>query len=55
VLVSVLGGPLVSRLGVRKLLILGAATFPINGSAYYINLKYHIQVRGSASSVKKKK
>ncbi|UZJ52930.1 hypothetical protein CBS101457_002250 [Exobasidium rhododendri] len=43
VLVSILGGPLVSRLGIRKLLILGSATFPLNGSAYYINMKYHVQ------------
>lgn len=41
--VSLLGGPLASRLGVKALLIFGAVTFPINGSAYYVNSKYGIQ------------
>jgi MFS family permease len=41
--VSIFGGPLASRLGVRTLLIFGAATFSINGSSYYVNLKYKVQ------------
>ncbi|KAG7529371.1 hypothetical protein FFLO_05723 [Filobasidium floriforme] len=41
--VSLLGGPLASRLGVKALLIFGAVTFPINGSAYYVNSRYGIQ------------
>lgn len=42
-IVSILGGPLASRIGIRNLLILGAMTFPINASSYYVNLKYKIQ------------
>ncbi|WVR07892.1 hypothetical protein IAU60_004935 [Kwoniella sp. DSM 27419] len=42
-LVSLFGGPLASRMGIRLMLILGAATFAINGSAYYVNSKYGVQ------------
>lgn len=42
-IVCLFGGPLATRVGIRRLLILGAATFPINGSSYYVNLKYHLQ------------
>lgn len=42
-IVCMMGGPLATRIGIRKLLILGAATFPINGSSYYVNLKYKLQ------------
>lgn len=41
--VSILGGPLASRVGIRTLLIFGAMTFPINASSYYVNLKYKVQ------------
>ena len=37
---SSIGGPIASRLGIRWMLIIGAATFPINGSAYYVVSKY---------------
>ncbi|WVQ81636.1 hypothetical protein IAT38_003760 [Cryptococcus sp. DSM 104549] len=42
-LVSLFGGPLASRMGIRWMLVLGAATFAINGSAYYVNSRYGIQ------------
>lgn len=42
-LVSLFGGPIVSKLGLRNTLILGAMTFPINGSAYYVNSRYGTQ------------
>lgn len=38
--ISLFGGPLASRMGLKLMLILGAATFPINGSAYYVNSAY---------------
>ncbi|OXG14844.1 membrane protein [Cryptococcus neoformans A2-102-5] len=41
--ISLLGGPLASRMGIKGMLIAGAATFAINGSAYYVNSKYGVQ------------
>ncbi|OCF32133.1 membrane protein [Kwoniella heveanensis BCC8398] len=41
--ISLLGGPLASRMGIKLMLIVGASTFAINGSAYYVNSKYGIQ------------
>ncbi|WVQ84846.1 hypothetical protein IAT38_007003 [Cryptococcus sp. DSM 104549] len=41
--ISLLGGPLASRMGIKLMLIVGAATFAINGSAYYVNSKYGVQ------------
>ncbi|KAB5578064.1 major facilitator superfamily domain-containing protein [Coniochaeta sp. 2T2.1] len=35
-----LGGPLVNKLGVKWALVIGAASFPIQGSSYYCNSKY---------------
>ncbi|KAF3386833.1 UNC93-like protein 2 [Penicillium rolfsii] len=34
------GGPIVNKIGVKWALVIGAATFPIQGSAYYCNSKY---------------
>ncbi|OOQ91536.1 hypothetical protein PEBR_08488 [Penicillium brasilianum] len=34
------GGPIVNKIGVKWALVIGAATFPIEGSAYYCNSKY---------------
>nr|XP_018261868.1 uncharacterized protein I303_06313 [Kwoniella dejecticola CBS 10117]OBR84026.1 membrane protein [Kwoniella dejecticola CBS 10117] len=42
-IISLFGGPLASRMGIRLMLIIGASTFAINGSAYYVNSKYGIQ------------
>ncbi|KAL2135309.1 hypothetical protein VTI74DRAFT_9077 [Chaetomium olivicolor] len=39
-LVCLLGGPLVNKLGVKWALVLGAVSFPIQGSAYYCNSKF---------------
>lgn len=39
-LVCAFGGPLVNKIGVKWALIIGAATFPINGASYYVNSKY---------------
>ncbi|RJE23431.1 hypothetical protein PHISCL_04239 [Aspergillus sclerotialis] len=39
-LVCFLGGPIVNKLGVKWALVLGAMTFPIQGSAYYCNSKF---------------
>ncbi|WWD00433.1 hypothetical protein V866_007346 [Kwoniella sp. B9012] len=41
--ISLLGGPLASRMGIKLMLIVGASTFAINGSAYYVNSKYGVQ------------
>jgi MFS family permease len=38
--VCFLGGPLVNKLGVKWALVIGAASFPIQGSSYYCNSKY---------------
>ncbi|KAJ5097039.1 major facilitator superfamily domain-containing protein [Penicillium angulare] len=35
-----IGGPIVNKLGVKWALVLGAASFPIQGSAYYCNSKF---------------
>ncbi|PQE08376.1 UNC93 2 protein [Rutstroemia sp. NJR-2017a WRK4] len=34
------GGPLVNKIGVKWALVVGAASFPIQGSAYYCNSKF---------------
>ncbi|OKP10103.1 UNC93-like protein 1 [Penicillium subrubescens] len=34
------GGPIVNKIGVKWALVIGAATFPIQGSAYYCNSKF---------------
>jgi hypothetical protein len=39
-LVCFFGGPIVNKIGVKWALVIGAATFPIEGSAYYCNSKY---------------
>ncbi|THY70220.1 MFS general substrate transporter [Aureobasidium pullulans] len=39
-LVCFLGGPLVNKLGVRWSLVIGAMSFPIQGSSYYCNSKF---------------
>ncbi|KAK8846878.1 hypothetical protein IAR55_005968 [Kwoniella newhampshirensis] len=41
--ISLLGGPLASRMGIKGMLIAGASTFAINGSAYYVNSRYGVQ------------
>ncbi|TYJ55843.1 hypothetical protein B9479_003495 [Cryptococcus floricola] len=41
--ISLLGGPIASRMGIKGMLIAGASTFAINGSAYYVNSKYGVQ------------
>lgn len=38
--VCALGGPLVNKLGIKWSLVIGAATFPLNGAAYYCNSKF---------------
>ena len=38
--VCFMGGPIVNKLGVKWALVLGAMTFPIQGSAYYCNSKF---------------
>lgn len=35
-----MGGPLVNKLGVKWALVIGSASFPIQGSAYYCNSKF---------------
>ncbi|KAK8215257.1 hypothetical protein M8818_002269 [Zalaria obscura] len=39
-LVCFFGGPLVNKIGVKWSLVIGAASFPIQGSAYYCNSKF---------------
>jgi hypothetical protein len=39
-LVCFLGGPLVNKLGVKWSLVIGAMSFPIQGSSYYCNSKF---------------
>ncbi|KAK4234383.1 major facilitator superfamily domain-containing protein [Achaetomium macrosporum] len=36
-LVCLIGGPLVNKIGIKWALVIGAVTFPIQGSAYYCN------------------
>ena len=36
-LVCLFGGPIVNKLGIKWSLVLGAMSFPIQGSAYYCN------------------
>lgn len=38
--VCFMGGPLVNKIGVKWALVVGAASFPIQGSSYYCNSKY---------------
>ncbi|KPM42517.1 hypothetical protein AK830_g4027 [Neonectria ditissima] len=38
-----MGGPIVNKLGIKWALVIGAMSFPIQGSAYYCNSKYGIQ------------
>lgn len=38
--VCFLGGPLVNKIGVKWALVIGAMSFPIEGSSYYCNSKY---------------
>lgn len=42
-LVCFLGGPLVNKLGVKWALVIGAISFPIQGSSYYCNSKFGTQ------------
>jgi hypothetical protein len=47
--VCFLGGPIVNKIGVKWALVLGAMSFPIQGSAYYCNSKFGNQwVSGKA-------
>jgi hypothetical protein len=46
------GGPIVNKIGVKWALVIGAATFPIQGSAYYCNSKFGNQWVGLESLVK---
>jgi MFS family permease len=39
-LVCFFGGPLVNKIGVKWALVIGAMSFPIEGSAYYCNSKF---------------
>ncbi|OQD68825.1 hypothetical protein PENDEC_c030G00256 [Penicillium decumbens] len=39
-IVCFLGGPIVNKIGVKWALVLGAMSFPIQGSAYYCNSKF---------------
>jgi hypothetical protein len=38
--VCFLGGPLVNKIGVKWALVIGAMSFPIEGSSYYCNSKF---------------
>ncbi|KAH7126004.1 major facilitator superfamily domain-containing protein [Dactylonectria macrodidyma] len=38
-----MGGPIVNKLGIKWALVIGAMSFPIQGSAYYCNSKFGIQ------------
>lgn len=49
--VSAMGGPIASRLGIRWMLIIGAATFPINGSAYYVSQASFIRRRNESGNL----
>lgn len=51
-LVCFFGGPIVNKIGVKWALVIGAATFPIQGSAYYCNSKFGNQWVSSYESVK---
>jgi hypothetical protein len=44
----------VNKIGVKWALVIGAATFPIQGSAYYCNSKFGNQWVSSSDSVKKR-
>lgn len=35
-----MGGPIVNKIGVKWALVIGAMSFPIQGSAYYCNSKF---------------
>lgn len=39
-LICFLGGPIVNKLGTKWSLVIGALSFPIQGSSYYVNSKY---------------
>ncbi|KAI0126135.1 major facilitator superfamily domain-containing protein [Xylariales sp. AK1849] len=41
--VCLLGGPIVNKLGVKWALVIGAISFPIQGSSYYCNSKFGTQ------------
>jgi MFS family permease len=41
--VCFLGGPIVNKLGTKWALVIGAISFPINGSSYYVNSKFGTQ------------
>jgi hypothetical protein len=50
-LVSLCGGPLINKLGIKWSCIIAAAAMPLKGSAYYVNAKYEEQVYLLASNV----
>lgn len=37
------GGPIVNKLGIKWALVIGAMSFPIRGSSYYVNSKFGVQ------------
>lgn len=45
--VCFMGGPIVNKIGVKWALVLGAMSFPIEGSAYYCNSKFGNQWVGN--------
>jgi hypothetical protein len=52
------GGPLVNKLGVKWALVIGAMSFPIQGSSYYCNSKFGnqwVSTEGDLSRPPKKK
>ncbi|KAF2009264.1 MFS general substrate transporter [Aaosphaeria arxii CBS 175.79] len=42
-LVCLCGGPIVNKLGTKWALVIGAMSFPIRGSSYYVNSKFGVQ------------
>lgn len=46
-----MGGPIVNKLGIKWALVIGAMSFPIQGSAYYCNSKFGIQWVSDLNSI----
>lgn len=41
---TILGGPVINRIGIKWSCMIAAMTMPLHGSAYYVNARYHSEV-----------
>lgn len=41
-LVTLFGGPLINKIGIKWSCMIAAVSMPLAGSAYYVNARYHV-------------